>query len=135
MNGWSREEAISMQRRHILEGEHLVAKQQALVEKLIEKGHHGLVETANELLGILRESLELSRTLLQRCRRVGILREFGAKGFRFSCRERIMPFKILWGGGYPNSEPFRGLAKMLATGRVAARIVQGNRPGRANLLS
>ena len=86
-----------MQRRHILEGENLVAKQQALVEKLIEKGHHGLVETANELLGILRESLELSRTLLQRCWRVGILRKFGAKGFRFSCRERIMPFKILWG--------------------------------------
>ena len=37
--------------------------------------------------------------LLQRCWRVGILREFGAKGFRFSCWERIMPFKILWGGG------------------------------------
>jgi len=26
MNGWSREEAISMQRRHILEGEHLVPR-------------------------------------------------------------------------------------------------------------
>jgi hypothetical protein len=35
-----------------------------------------------------------SATLLQRCWRVGILREFGAKGFRFSCRERIMPFKL-----------------------------------------
>jgi hypothetical protein len=32
--------------------------------------------------------------LLQRCWRVGILREFGAKGFRFSCWERIMPFKL-----------------------------------------
>ena len=31
--------------------------------------------------------------LLQRCWRVGILREFGANGFRFSCWERIMPFK------------------------------------------
>jgi hypothetical protein len=39
------------------------------------------------------------KALLQRCWRVGILREFGAKGFRFSCWERIMPFKILWGGG------------------------------------
>jgi cyclohexyl-isocyanide hydratase len=37
--------------------------------------------------------------LLQRCWRVGILGTFGAKGFRFSWRERIMPFKILWGGG------------------------------------
>ncbi len=32
--------------------------------------------------------------LLQRCWRVGILRAFGAKGFRFSWRERIMPFKL-----------------------------------------
>ena len=36
----------------------------------------------------------LSVALLQRCWRVGILREFGAKGFRFSCWERIMPFKL-----------------------------------------
>jgi hypothetical protein len=42
---------------------------------------------------------ELPSALLQRCWRVGILRDFGAKGFRFSCWERIMPFKILWGGG------------------------------------
>jgi hypothetical protein len=33
-------------------------------------------------------------TLLQRCWRVGILRKFGAKGFRFSFREGIMPFKL-----------------------------------------
>ncbi len=38
-------------------------------------------------------------TLLQGCWRLGILREFDAKGFRFSCWEWIMPFKILWGGG------------------------------------
>ena len=31
------------------------------MEKLIAEGHHGLVETASELLGILRESIELSR--------------------------------------------------------------------------
>src|ERR1019366_2852727 len=36
----------------------------------------------------------LPEALLQRCWRVGILREFGAKGFRFSCWERIMPFKL-----------------------------------------
>jgi hypothetical protein len=64
MNGWSRKDEIAMERRHILEGEQLLAKQQALMEKLIAEGHHGLVETASELLGILRESLELSRARL-----------------------------------------------------------------------
>src|ERR1019366_3030339 len=38
--------------------------------------------------------LYLAVALLQRCWRVGILREFGAKGFRFSCWEWIMPFKL-----------------------------------------
>ena len=33
------------------------------------------------------------KTLLQRCRWVGILRKFGPKGLRFSWRERIMPVK------------------------------------------
>ena len=65
MNDWSREDGIAMERRHISEGEQLLAKQQALMEKLIAEGHHGLVETANELLGILRESLELSRARLR----------------------------------------------------------------------
>ena len=56
----------------------------------------------NELAALRRSDIvkELrAGALLQRCWRVGILREFGAKGFRFSCWERIMPFKILWGGG------------------------------------
>ena len=65
MNGWSREDGIAMERRHISEGEQLLAKQQALMEKLIAEGHHGLVETASELLGILRESIELSRARLR----------------------------------------------------------------------
>ena len=34
------------------------------------------------------------KTLLQRCRWVGILRKFGPKGLRFLWRERIMPFKL-----------------------------------------
>src|SRR5208337_2246504 len=33
-------------------------------------------------------------TLLQRCLGGGILRDAGAKRFRFSCREPIMPFKL-----------------------------------------
>jgi len=65
MNNWSREDERAMERRHISEGEQLLAKQQALMEKLIAEGHHGLVETASELLGILRESVELSRARLR----------------------------------------------------------------------
>jgi hypothetical protein len=65
MNAWSREDEIAMERRHISEGEQLLAKQQALMEKLIAQGHHGLVETASELLGILRESVELARARLR----------------------------------------------------------------------
>src|SRR5208337_41371 len=33
-------------------------------------------------------------TLLQRCLRGGNLRDAGAKRFRFSCREPLMPFKL-----------------------------------------
>jgi len=40
------------------------------------------------------KTLRRAAALLQRCWRVGILREFGVKGFRFSCWERIMPFKL-----------------------------------------
>ena len=65
MNDWSRADEIAMARRHCLEGEQLLAKQQALTEKLIAEGHHGLVETANQLTDILRESVELSRARLR----------------------------------------------------------------------
>ena len=65
MSGWSPEDAIAMERRHILEGEKRVARQQALAAELIKKGHNQLALTANELLALLRELLELSRTRLQ----------------------------------------------------------------------
>jgi len=65
MSGSSREDTIAMERRHISEGEKRVARQQSLVGELIEKGHDGLAHTANELLVILLESLELSRTRLR----------------------------------------------------------------------
>jgi len=55
------EKAIAMERRHILEGEKRVSRQEALVEKLIDNRHDQLVLTANEVLGLLRESLELSK--------------------------------------------------------------------------
>jgi hypothetical protein len=65
MNGWSPEDAIAMERRHILEGEKRVARQEALVKELTEKGHDRIVPQSNELLGVLRALLELSRERLQ----------------------------------------------------------------------
>src|SRR5580692_752632 len=65
MNGWSREDAIAMERRHILEGEERVARQEALVGKLIGAKRDQLAFRANELLGVMRDTLELSRIHLR----------------------------------------------------------------------
>jgi hypothetical protein len=66
MSDWSPEKAIAMERRHILEGEKRVSRQEALVGQLIENGgRHQLVQTANGVLDLLRESLELSRMRLR----------------------------------------------------------------------
>jgi hypothetical protein len=50
-----------MERRHILEAEKRIARQEALVAKLDGTGHNQIARTANEVLRILRNSLELSR--------------------------------------------------------------------------
>ena len=73
------------------------AHQQVMLVAAIQRHLHGSKPGATIALGPYLS--HLCEALLQRCWRVGILREFGAKGFRFSCRERIMPFKILWDGG------------------------------------
>ena len=66
MSDWLPEKAIAMERRHILEGEKKSPRQEALVGQLIENGgRYQLVQTANEVLGLLRESLELSRDRLR----------------------------------------------------------------------
>jgi hypothetical protein len=65
MSDWSPEKAIAMERRHILEGEKRVSRQEALVGKLIENRHDQIARAANEVLGLLRESLELSRERLR----------------------------------------------------------------------
>ena len=65
MSDWSPGKAIAMERRHILEGEKRVARQEALVGKLIENRHDRLVRAGNEVLGLLRESLELSKESLR----------------------------------------------------------------------
>ena len=54
-----------MEKRHILEGEKRVARQEVLAEELIEKRCGHLVPQCNELLRLLRQSLELSRERLR----------------------------------------------------------------------
>jgi hypothetical protein len=61
MTGWSPEKAIAMERRHVLEGEERIARQEVLVKEIVQQGHDQLADTANQMLAILRESLELSR--------------------------------------------------------------------------
>jgi hypothetical protein len=63
--GWSPETAIAMERRHIIEAEKRVARQEALVMELVRQGHDQLTHAANHLLSLFRESLELSRDRLR----------------------------------------------------------------------
>jgi hypothetical protein len=65
MGGWSIEDALAMERRHVLEGEKRIARQEALAANLSWKGRDKLAFAANDLLALLRETLELSKT---RCR-------------------------------------------------------------------
>jgi hypothetical protein len=72
MAGWSPQAAMAMERRHILEGEKRVARQEALVDELIAKHYDRSASTASGLLCVLQESLELSRSrLLELERRFG----------------------------------------------------------------
>jgi hypothetical protein len=64
MSPWSREDAIAMERRHVLEGAKRVARQKALVGELIAKRHDRLVQSAEELLVLLQTSLGLSKARL-----------------------------------------------------------------------
>jgi hypothetical protein len=65
MSRFSPEDAMAMERRHILEGEERVASQEARVKDLIEKGFDRLAPQSNEVLRILREALDMSRERLQ----------------------------------------------------------------------
>jgi hypothetical protein len=65
MSSWSPQEAIAMERRHILEGEKRIARQEALVSELIDAKRDQLAFRADELLGLMRDTLELSRKRLR----------------------------------------------------------------------
>ena len=65
MSKWLPDEAIAMERRHILAGEKIILRQEALTRNLTEHGRGQLLHSANEVLSLLRESLELSRVRLR----------------------------------------------------------------------
>jgi hypothetical protein len=65
MVGWSPQEAIAMERRHILDGEKTVARQTARAWELTAKGYYRSANTANELLDIFQDLLEFSRFRLR----------------------------------------------------------------------
>jgi hypothetical protein len=65
MSDFSSQKAIAMEKRHILEGEKRLARQEALMKELIDRGQDHLTGRAGEVLGLLRDSLELSRERLR----------------------------------------------------------------------
>ena len=66
MTSWSIEDAISVERRHVLAAEKLVARQEVILERLTGNGRVRVAQDASDLLDILREPLELSRQHLRR---------------------------------------------------------------------
>jgi hypothetical protein len=65
MSDWSPKDSIAMERRHILEGQKRVARQEVLTGELIEKGYYRIAIEAIWLMKIMRESLEFSRERLR----------------------------------------------------------------------
>jgi hypothetical protein len=61
MSQWSPREAIIMERRHISEGEKRIARQEARVAEVTERGYSQVADRCREVLSILRQSLELTR--------------------------------------------------------------------------
>lgn len=73
MARWSIEDAVAMERRHVRAGEKMVTRQERLTNELVGKGRDQLAQPANEVLVVLRESLDLSRDHLSRLE--GLLRD------------------------------------------------------------
>jgi hypothetical protein len=59
-----RESQIEMERRHVLEGEARVARQEALIQRLDPSRHLDLVLIARDLLEALRKSVAFAKARL-----------------------------------------------------------------------
>jgi len=55
------EDLLTMAQRHVREGEARVARQEVLIAKLTQEGHHAAATRGTEVLKQMRWSLELSR--------------------------------------------------------------------------
>ena len=65
MGDWSSETAMAMERRHGLEGEQRIARQETLLRQMTERGHDHLIGEATEVLRLLREMVDFSRARLR----------------------------------------------------------------------
>jgi hypothetical protein len=65
MGTWSPASAIAMEKRHIVEGQERVARQNAIVSTHIERGHDRMVARSMEVLAMFRNSVEQSRERLR----------------------------------------------------------------------
>ena len=54
-----------MERRHIAEGDERIARHEARVAEVTERGYGQVADRSREVLGILRQSLELTRARLR----------------------------------------------------------------------
>jgi hypothetical protein len=65
MRDWSPKDAIALERRHIVEGEQQVARQEMLLRQVTAWGRENLIEDATEVLRLLRKAVDLSRARLR----------------------------------------------------------------------
>jgi hypothetical protein len=65
MGTWSPASAIAMEKRHIVEGQERVARQNAIVSSHIKQGHDRMVARSMEILAMFRNSVEQSRERLR----------------------------------------------------------------------
>jgi hypothetical protein len=60
------ESPLAMAARHVMEGEERVARQQAILERMVKAGYRREATEAEKLLETMRTTLELAREHLRR---------------------------------------------------------------------
>jgi hypothetical protein len=64
MSNWNRDAAIAMERRHIVEGERRIERQQALIARLVLKGTSDLTKST-DLLAVFRDLVDMAKARLR----------------------------------------------------------------------
>ena len=65
MSDWSPEAAIAMEKRHLIRGEEMIAHQERIISQLTMKGLDEHLPRANDLLNLMRQTLEMTRERLR----------------------------------------------------------------------